>query len=160
TAIIDYVTLTESLGRDLEAAGGEIRYNTEVARLDTLSSEVRVMLALPGAQGSKITEPAGTFDLAITCAGLQADRLAVASGLEEDPRIVPFYGDYFVASGPAAQVVKGLIYPVPDPAYPFLGVHLTQIGRASCRGTSPRPEGPGSGARTTSTGKSSGYVSV
>jgi L-2-hydroxyglutarate oxidase LhgO len=126
TAIIDYATLTESLGRDLEAAGGEIRYNTEVARLDTLSSEVRVMLALPGAQGSKITEPAGTFDLAITCAGLQADRLAVASGLEEDPRIVPFYGDYFVASGPAAQVVKGLIYPVPDPAYPFLGVHLTR----------------------------------
>ena len=126
TAIIDYAALTQSLGRDLEAAGGQIRYNTEVARLDTLSSEVRVMLALPGAQGSKITEPAGTFDLAITCAGLQADRLAVASGLEEDPRIVPFYGDYFVASGPAAQVVKGLIYPVPDPAYPFLGVHLTR----------------------------------
>lgn len=126
TAIIDYATLTESLGRDLEAAGGEIRYNSEVARLDALSSEVRVMLALPGAQGSKTTEAAGTYDLAVTCAGLQSDRLAVASGLEEEPRIVPFYGDYFVARGPAAEVVKGLVYPVPDPAYPFLGVHLTR----------------------------------
>lgn len=84
------------------------------------------MLALPGAQGARTTEPAGTFDLAITCAGLQSDRLAVASGLEEEPRIVPFYGDYFVARGPAAEVVRGLIYPVPDPAYPFLGVHLTR----------------------------------
>lgn len=126
TAIIDYATLTESLGRDLTAAGGEIRFDSEVARLDTLSSEVRVMLALAGAQGSKVTEPAGSFDLAITCAGLQSDRLAVASGLEEDPRIVPFYGDYFVLTGPSAEAVRGLIYPVPDPAYPFLGVHLTR----------------------------------
>src|SRR5699024_12825882 len=123
TAIIDYAALTESLGRDLEAAGGESRYNAEVARLDALSSEVRIMLALPGARGSKVTQTAGTYDLVITCAGLQSDRLAVASGLEEEPQIVPFYGDYFVARGPAAEVVRGLIYPVPDPAYPFLGVH-------------------------------------
>jgi len=126
TAIIDYAALTESLGRDLESAGGRIHYGAEVARLDALSSEVRVMLALPGAQGSKVAEDAGTYDLAVTCAGLQADRLAVASGLEEEPRIVPFYGDYFVAQGTAAEVVRGLIYPVPDPAYPFLGVHLTR----------------------------------
>jgi L-2-hydroxyglutarate oxidase len=126
TAIIDYVALTESLGRDLEAAGGLIRYDSEVARLDTLSSEVRVRLALPGARGSSVTEDAGVFDLVVTCAGLQSDRLAVASGLEQDPRIVPFYGDYFVARGEAAEAVRGLIYPVPDPAYPFLGVHLTR----------------------------------
>ncbi|WP_349826912.1 L-2-hydroxyglutarate oxidase [Brevibacterium litoralis] len=126
TAIIDYPALTQAFASDVEAAGGEFRFGSEVVRLDTLGDEVRVALAVPGADGSKLTEDGGAFDLVVTCAGLQADRLATASGLEKDPRIVPFYGDYFLVPGKAAEVVKGLIYPVPDPAYPFLGVHLTR----------------------------------
>lgn len=125
TAIIDFVALTEAFGADVLAAGGRIEYNSEVARLDTMGNEVRVALAMPGVE-SKMTEDAGSFDLVVTCAGLQADRLARASGLEAEPRIVPFSGDYFLIEQPAADVVKGLIYPVPDPAYPFLGVHLTR----------------------------------
>ncbi|GAA2003553.1 L-2-hydroxyglutarate oxidase [Brevibacterium samyangense] len=126
TAIVDYPALTQQLAADVEAAGGTLRFNAEVVRLDTLGNQVRVAIALPGAEGSKLTEDGGAFDLVVTCAGLQADRLATASGLEPTPKVVPFSGDYFVLTGEPAEVVKGLIYPVPDPAYPFLGVHLTR----------------------------------
>lgn len=126
TAIVDYPALTQKLAADVEAAGGTLRFNAEVVRLDTLGNQVRVAIALPGAEGSKLTEDGGAFDLVVTCAGLQADRLATASGLEPTPKVVPFSGDYFVLTGEPAEVVKGLIYPVPDPAYPFLGVHLTR----------------------------------
>ncbi|GAA4284262.1 L-2-hydroxyglutarate oxidase [Brevibacterium daeguense] len=125
TAIIDFAKLAESFAADVTAAGGRIEYNSEVARLDTMGNEVRVALALPGID-SRTTEDGGSFDLVVTCAGLQADRLAAASGLDSNPRIVPFHGDYFVIDKPDAEVVRGLIYPVPDPAFPFLGVHLTR----------------------------------
>lgn len=126
TAITDFTQITESFARDLEAAGGRILYNSEVKRVEALGNEVRVRLALPGAQTSAMTADGGTYDLVITCAGLQSDRLAVNSGLDAYPKIVPFSGDYFELTGQAAQVVRGLIYPVPDPAYPFLGVHVTK----------------------------------
>lgn len=126
TAIIDYPAVTAALADDLVDAGGEIRLGAEVARLDALSNEVRVRLALPGGVASTVTEDGGAFDLVVTCAGLQSDRLAQASGLDAEPQIVPFYGDYFVVRGPQAETVRGLVYPVPDPAYPFLGVHLTR----------------------------------
>lgn len=126
TAIVDFAALTEAFGADVEAAGGQLRFNSEVAQLDTLGSEVRIRLAMPGASESMVTEDAGSFDLVVTCAGLQSDRLAVNSGLDPVPKIVPFYGDYFIIDRPAAEVVRGLIYPVPDPKYPFLGVHLTR----------------------------------
>jgi L-2-hydroxyglutarate oxidase LhgO len=62
----------------------------------------------------------------IVCAGLQADRLAIASGEPAEPRIVPFRGEYWQLRPERAHLVRGLIYPVPDPALPFLGVHLTR----------------------------------
>ena len=62
----------------------------------------------------------------IVCAGLQADRLALASGEPAEPRIVPFRGEYWQLRADRAHLVRGLIYPVPDPALPFLGVHLTR----------------------------------
>jgi (S)-2-hydroxyglutarate dehydrogenase len=63
---------------------------------------------------------------AVVCGGLRSDELAVASGADPGVRIVPFRGEYSGLTGPAADLVRGLIYPVPDPAFPFLGVHATR----------------------------------
>jgi L-2-hydroxyglutarate oxidase len=65
-------------------------------------------------------------DALVVCAGLHADRLARACGLEPEARIVPFRGEYFELTPEAGAQVRGLIYPVPDPRFPFLGVHLTR----------------------------------
>src|SRR5262249_21396960 len=62
----------------------------------------------------------------LVCAGLHADRVARASGRPADPRIIPFRGEYFALRPDRQHLVKGLIYPVPDPSLPFLGVHLTR----------------------------------
>ena len=59
------------------------------------------------------------------CGGVYADRLAASTGAEEEPRIVPFRGDYLVLRPEARHLVRGLVYPVPDPAFPFLGIHTT-----------------------------------
>jgi L-2-hydroxyglutarate oxidase LhgO len=66
------------------------------------------------------------YDLVVACAGLQSDRLAAATGAGRSPKIVPFFGQYFLLGEEARRKVKGLIYPVPDPRHPFLGVHLTK----------------------------------
>jgi L-2-hydroxyglutarate oxidase len=65
-------------------------------------------------------------DALVVCAGLHADRVARACGLEPEARIVPFRGEYFELTPEAGALVAGLIYPVPDPRFPFLGVHLTR----------------------------------
>jgi len=65
------------------------------------------------------------YDLVIVCAGLQADRVAAMAGDDADPRIVPFRGEYYLLREDRRDLVRGLVYPVPDPRYPFLGVHLT-----------------------------------
>ncbi|MGW1678178.1 FAD-dependent oxidoreductase [Saccharopolyspora sp. NPDC002376] len=66
------------------------------------------------------------FDHVIACAGLQSDRLARRSGAAESPSIVPFFGQYLVLEPGFRDITRGLVYPVPDPKYPFLGVHLTK----------------------------------
>lgn len=66
-------------------------------------------------------------DALVACAGLYADRVAAASGFEPEARIVPFRGEYFELSPDKHYLVRGLIYPVPDPRFPFLGVHLTRM---------------------------------
>ena len=82
----------------------------------------------------------------MTCAGLHADRVATMTGGSPDPRIVPFRGDY-CGSGPnAGSLVRGLVYPVPDPAFPFLGMHTTRAARRRRlarpeRGARARPRG-------------------
>ena len=116
TAIVDYVALTNALAEDLRAAGGEVRLGQEVTGLEQRGGAVR------------LTAGSGTeeFDLVIACAGLGSDRLAHVAGEPREPRIVPFYGDYLLMDPSASHLVNGLIYPVPDPRYPFLGVHLTK----------------------------------
>ncbi|WP_067903112.1 L-2-hydroxyglutarate oxidase [Nocardia vaccinii] len=116
TAIVDYPAVARALAAEIEASGGSVRLGRRVRRIQERPGEV-----LLHSDGS-----AESFDLVIACAGLQSDRLAVSSGEPAYPRIVPFYGDYFVLDAAKTDLVKGLIYPVPDPRYPFLGVHLTR----------------------------------
>ncbi|MDP5226948.1 MULTISPECIES: L-2-hydroxyglutarate oxidase [Arthrobacter] len=117
TAIIDYVAVTRALVEDARQAGADVRLGTEVLGLD----------ALPDG-GVRLRSSTGEerFDHVVACAGLQSDRLARRSGADEDPSIVPFFGQYLVLEPRFGDVTRGLVYPVPDPKYPFLGVHLTK----------------------------------
>ncbi len=117
TAIVDFVAIAGAYGDDLRARGGEIRTGAEVTRIWRHSRGPQLQLA----DGSVIAA-----DRAIVCAGLQADRLARASGEPATPRIVPFRGEYWQLRPERTGLVRGLIYPVPDPSLPFLGVHLTR----------------------------------
>jgi L-2-hydroxyglutarate oxidase LhgO len=124
TAIVDYVGIGEALAADIVTAGGAVLLGHEVT---SVTPTAATSLATRSGR-VEVTTRAGTerFDLVITCAGLQSDRIAKAAGDTAFPKIVPFFGDYFLLSPEKASWVKGLIYPVPDPKYPFLGVHLTK----------------------------------
>jgi L-2-hydroxyglutarate oxidase LhgO len=117
TAIVDFVAVAHAMAEDLRAAGAEIRTGARVVRVSGHGSRPRVEL-----HAGETLEA----DRIIVCAGLQSDRLARASGQDAEPRIVPFRGEYFALAPGRTHLVRGLIYPVPDPALPFLGVHLTR----------------------------------
>ncbi|WP_104091145.1 L-2-hydroxyglutarate oxidase [Arthrobacter sp. GMC3] len=116
TAITDYRAVTNALAQDFMEAGGTLLLGHLVSAVDDSGTAATVT-----ANGV-----ADSFDLVINCSGLQSDRLAKASGDSENPRIVPFFGAYFLLRPERRALVNGLIYPVPDPKYPFLGVHLTK----------------------------------
>jgi (S)-2-hydroxyglutarate dehydrogenase len=117
TAIVDFVAVSKALARRVEKAGGVIRTNTPVCEVRDSGDAATVVL-------SSLSTVAA--DRVVVCAGLFSDRLALASGQPAEPRIVPFRGEYWKLRQDRADLVKGLIYPVPDPALPFLGVHLTR----------------------------------
>ncbi|MBV8220070.1 MAG: L-2-hydroxyglutarate oxidase, partial [Solirubrobacterales bacterium] len=117
TAIADFAQVAKAFAAQVTAAGGEIRTDARVARVHHVGRHPTVEFA----DGSTIQG-----DRVIVCAGLQADRLALASGEPAEPRIVPFRGEYWQLRPDRSHLVRGLIYPVPDPALPFLGVHLTR----------------------------------
>ena len=120
TGIVDFRMVCDRLAADVMQAGAELRLGWPVR--DVLSNGRKIRLIGPDGDG---IEAAG----AVFCAGLWADRLAVRAGASPDPRIVPFRGGYLRLRAERRGIVNGLIYPVPDPALPFLGVHLTpQIG--------------------------------
>ncbi len=116
TAIVDYQQVAEQLARDVEQQGGAIRTRAAVTAIDERAGAVHV------------TTTAGdfAFERLITCAGLQADTVAALSGDAPEPMIVPFRGEYLALRPDRTHLVRGMIYPVPDPRYPFLGVHLTR----------------------------------
>lgn len=114
TAITDYVAVARQLAADVTAAGGSLRLGEEVVAVEAGAS-----VLLRG--GERV---AG--DRVLVCAGLHSDRLARASGGQAAPRIIPFRGEYWALAPERAAMVRGLIYPVPDPRLPFLGVHLTR----------------------------------
>jgi (S)-2-hydroxyglutarate dehydrogenase len=116
TASVDFVGMCQALAGEITSAGGTIRLGT---RVDSVSE---------GASGVTVRSGAGewTFDQLIVCAGLTGDTLAAQAGGLADMRIVPFRGEYYELRPAARDRVQGMIYPVPDPRYPFLGVHLTR----------------------------------
>ncbi|MBV8991316.1 MAG: L-2-hydroxyglutarate oxidase [Solirubrobacterales bacterium] len=117
TAIVDFREVAGAMAAEVMSGGGEVRTSTTVARAVRTRRGASVELA----DGSSIEA-----DRVVVCAGLHADRLARALGQPAAPRIVPFRGEYWSLVRERAELVRGLIYPVPDPALPFLGVHLTR----------------------------------
>jgi (S)-2-hydroxyglutarate dehydrogenase len=115
TGVIDYRLVAEALAQEIRAAGGDILLGRRVTAIRDLPEE-RVVETSGGALAAR--------DL-IVCAGLQSDRLAAMTGTP-GPRIIPFRGDYYILRSQAAGMVRALIYPVPDPRFPFLGVHFTR----------------------------------
>lgn len=120
TAIIDYGAVTRELLSDVEHAGGQLIFGAEVTDIANRGGGCAV-----GARRGEETLRL-TFDHVVVCAGLQSDRVAKLAGGAEHPKIVPFFGQYSRLSPEYRTVLNGLVYPVPDPAYPFLGVHLTK----------------------------------
>ncbi|MFI2283728.1 L-2-hydroxyglutarate oxidase [Nocardia beijingensis] len=117
TGIIDFTRVTETLAEEVRSAGGEFVLGAEVATLTETSDAVTA------------AGPAGSWTARrlVVCAGLQADRLARAAGLRTDFRIVPFRGEYYQLPQERNDLVSTLIYPIPDPELPFLGVHLSPM---------------------------------
>ena len=116
TGVVDFVAVARSYAHDVRDAGGTIVTACEV-------KDVKV-----GKRSLQLTHARGMTEAghAIFCAGAWADRLAVAAGADPDPRIVPFRGAYMRLVPERRHLVRALIYPVPDPSLPFLGVHLTR----------------------------------
>lgn len=116
TAITDYAAVAEALARDVIEAGGEVllrRTVTDIARV---------------AGGIEVRTPHSTMrvDRLVICGGLESDRLGRLAGGPAGPRIVPFRGEYMRVVPAKQELVRGMVYPVPDPRYPFLGVHFTR----------------------------------
>ncbi len=117
TGIVDYPGVCRALAGDITAEGGEIRLGWEVAAIRETAADVRV--------------EAGAGSIAarhlVVCAGLQADRMVERAGEVPDFQIVPFRGEYYTLAPGLSTLISHMIYPVPDPALPFLGIHLTPM---------------------------------
>jgi L-2-hydroxyglutarate oxidase LhgO len=120
TAIVDFAAVARAFAEDVRAAGGTIRLSHEVVGIRRRGDAVQV--AVRGSGGTSVL----TFDRLVVCAGLQSDRVARLAGDTPEPVIVPFRGEYYRLIPQREYLVRGLIYPVPDPQYPFLGVHFTR----------------------------------
>lgn len=115
TGIVDWTRVALSYANDAQTMGAEMFLNHEVTGIKRTGS-TNVLSTKGGEVEAKYV---------ITCGGLQSDRLARMTGGRRDPKIVPFRGDYLVLKPDKRHLVKGNIYPVPDPSFPFLGVHFT-----------------------------------
>ncbi|MEU7319325.1 L-2-hydroxyglutarate oxidase [Streptomyces griseoviridis] len=115
TAITDYPAIAREFAKDIVAAGGEIRLGLPVTAVRETPGGVEV-----GSADERVR-----VDRLVLCAGLHSDTVARLARDREEPRIVPFRGEYLLLKPDRAHLVNGLVYPVPDPRYPFLGVHFT-----------------------------------
>jgi L-2-hydroxyglutarate oxidase len=139
TAVVDYGTVAVRLA-------SQLRVETDFA-VDTIATSGSGILVASGERALEARR-------LVNCAGLHSDRVAELAGVTTDLRIVPFRGEYFVLDDEAADLVRGMIYPVPDPRFPFLGVHFTRkvdgsvevgpnavlaLAREHYRGSAPSP---------------------
>ena len=125
TAITDFVAVSRAIAREVEAAGGRVLLGRAVTGVDRAGGRVTVTTRRTGLSRADDGERF-TFDRLVVCAGLQSDVVARWAGDDAGPAIVPFRGEYWTLRPERTSLVRGLIYPVPDPAYPFLGVHFTR----------------------------------
>ncbi len=124
TGIVDYPAVCGKLAELIRAAGSEIRTSARVLSMNRSNGSIH------------LNTTSGTIaaERVINCGGLQSDRITRLSGARPQVRIVPFRGEYYVLRPEARSLVRNLIYPVPDPRYPFLGVHFTRMinGEVEC----------------------------
>jgi len=115
--IVDYAKVCEALVSKIQSLGGEV----------VTGAEVRRLREVPGGWMAHTT--AGDWDAGriVNCAGLHCDRVSEMAGEKREVRIVPFRGEYYKIKPERQYLVRNLIYPVPDPAFPFLGVHFTRL---------------------------------
>jgi (S)-2-hydroxyglutarate dehydrogenase len=117
TGIVDYPRVIELLANQVRAAGGELLLGARVGGVRRMGGD----LVLETARGAVTTRGL------VNCAGLQSDRVARLCGVEPGLQIVPFRGEYYELRHDRQSLVRNLVYPVPDPAFPFLGVHFTRM---------------------------------
>jgi L-2-hydroxyglutarate oxidase LhgO len=119
TGITDYERVAQEFAEIVTGRGGEVRTATKVTGLERRGDETVVQTVRGDLHGRFV----------INCAGLHSDRVSRMAGARTDVRIVPFRGEYYTLAPERQELVRGLIYPVPDPALPFLGVHFTRLVR-------------------------------
>ena len=117
TGIVDYQLITIKMAQEFQSLGGEYRLNTKVTQLKETAEDIRVSTS-QGELSSRYL---------ITCSGLMADRVVKMLDIKVDFQIVPFRGEYYQLPANKNAIVNHLIYPIPDPTLPFLGVHLTRM---------------------------------
>ncbi|HEY1950515.1 MAG TPA: L-2-hydroxyglutarate oxidase [Bryobacteraceae bacterium] len=117
TGIVDYKQVSEAMGKVIRSSGGAIEFGINVDSIRESPAEVAVAAG----------ERRWTAKRLIACAGLQSDRLARIAGCKIDHQIVPFRGEYYRLPANKSGIVRHLIYPIPDPDLPFLGIHLTRM---------------------------------
>jgi (S)-2-hydroxyglutarate dehydrogenase len=116
TGIVDFRRVAEAFADDVIRMGGSIETSTRVLDIRPRGSIVELETTRGRVEAASV----------ITCAGLHSDRLARLTDAPASPRIVPFRGRYYALRNSSRRLVRGLVYPVPDPAFPFLGVHFTK----------------------------------
>lgn len=115
--IVDFRAVCRKLAQLVTAQGGEVRCNSRATAVRQDGAEITV----------EATSGAVTAEYLVTCCGLQSDRVAALTGIQPEAKIVPFRGEYYELKHGAEHLCRNLIYPVPNPSFPFLGVHFTRM---------------------------------
>jgi L-2-hydroxyglutarate oxidase len=116
TGIVDYKVVANKYAEVFQSLGGELMFNQKVVAVNAQAHEIQV----------KTSQQSFTTRLMVNCAGLYSDKVAAMTIPDLDIKIIPFRGEYYALKHEKRQMVKHLIYPVPDPNFPFLGVHFTR----------------------------------
>jgi L-2-hydroxyglutarate oxidase LhgO len=114
---VDYGAVVAALAKEIQAKGGEIRMGEMVKRCESSKGIWRIETSTSNWEAKRV----------VACAGLHSDRVVSKSGMKPSAKIMPFRGEYYVIRKERQSLVRNLIYPVPDPQFPFLGVHFTRM---------------------------------
>lgn len=120
TGIVDWALVTENYAKDFRESGGKIFCDFEVNKFKEARDDIEYPVAVCSGDDESIRAK-----YVLACCGLQSDLVAKLSGCSPNPKIIPFRGEYLILAPARRHLVRGNIYPVPDPRFPFLGVHFT-----------------------------------